>query len=121
MCAWPLTSGATSMTSETPSWPSDNSSALSDRIAITGMGVVSPIGQGIEAFWAGLINGVSGITTIERFPTHDFRVRRGGEIKQLVGLVVGDQSFPACRASQFLISAAAEALRMACLSERAAP
>ena len=40
---------------------------LDDQIAITGMGVVSPIGQGIEAFWAGLVNGVSGITTIERW------------------------------------------------------
>ena len=49
------------------------------------MGVVSPIGQGVEAFWAGLINGMSGITAIERFPTHDFRVCRGGEIKHLLG------------------------------------
>ena len=40
---------------------------LDDQIAITGMGVVSPIGQGIEAFWAGLVNGVSGITIIERW------------------------------------------------------
>ena len=53
-----------------------------DRIAITGIGVLSPIGQGIEAFWSGLINGVSGITAIERFPTQDLRVRRGGEVKQ---------------------------------------
>jgi len=40
---------------------------LDDQIAITGMGVVSPIGQGIEVFWAGLLNGVSGITTLERW------------------------------------------------------
>src|SRR5262245_62315282 len=95
-------SGAIAMTSETPGWPSNDRITPSDRIAITGMGVVSPIGQGVEAFWAGLINGVSGITTIERFPTHDLRVRRGGEIKQLVGWLVGDQPLPACRASQFL-------------------
>ena len=94
---------------------------MSDRIAITGMGVVSPIGQGVEAFWAGLIKGVSGITTIERFATHDLRVRRGGEIKQLVGLLVGDQPLPACRASQFLIYAAAEATRMAHLQDSTAP
>src|SRR5262249_58383202 len=121
MCQRPTTSGAISMTSGTHIWPSDDAIALSDRIAITGMGVVSPIGQGVEAFWAGLINGVSGITTIECFPTHDFRVRRGGEIKQLVSLLVGEQPLPACRASQFLISAAAEAMRMACLPDRAAP
>src|SRR5262247_2988009 len=103
------------MMSGTPHQPPD------DRIAITGMGVLSPIGEGVEAFWSGLINGVSGITTIERFPTHDLRVRRGGEIKQLVGWLVGDQPLPACRASQFLISAAAEAMRMARLQDRAAP
>src|SRR2546426_12333529 len=107
MWQWPLTSGAISMTSGIPSWPSDDSIAMSDRIAITGMGVVSPIGQGVEAFWAGLINGVSGITTIERFATHDLRVRRGGEIKQLVRLLVGDHPPPPRRASHCLIYARA--------------
>src|SRR5262247_2321101 len=121
MCYRPPTSGAISMTSGTHIWPSDDAIALSDRIALTGMGVVSPIGQGVEAFWAALINGISGITTIERFATHDFRVRRGGEIKQLSGVLVGDQPLPACRASQFLISAAAEATRMAHLADSAAP
>src|SRR5262245_56785708 len=109
------------MMSGTPSWPSDVSSALSDRIAITGMGVVSSIGQGLEAFWAGLVNGVSGITTIERFATHDLRVGRGGEIKQLGGLQECEQPLPVCRASQFLIYAAAEATRMARLHESPAP
>src|SRR5215510_5561454 len=95
------------MISGTPRQPRD------DRIAITGMGVLSPIGQGIEAFWSGLINGVSGITSIEGFPTHDLRVRRGGEIKQLRGTLARDDALPACRASQFLIYAATEALHMA--------
>src|SRR5262249_13889786 len=101
------------MTSGTPSWPSNDRITPSDRIAITGMGVVSPIGQGVEAFWAGLINGVSGITTIERFPTHDLRVRRGGEVKQLQGALGLERPLRACRASQFLIHAATEATRMA--------
>src|SRR5438874_3911662 len=91
-----------------------------DRIAITGMGVVSPIGQGVEAFWSGLINGVSGITTIERFPTHDLRVRCGGEVKQLRGTLGLARPLPACRASQFLIHAATEATGMARLPDAAA-
>ena len=102
------------MMSGMPRQPSD------DRIAITGMGVLSPIGQGVEAFWSGLINGVSGITTIERFPTHDLRVRRGGEVKQLRGTLGLERPLPACRASQFLIHAATEATRMARLSEAVA-
>ena len=89
------------------------------RIAITGMGVVSPIGQGIEAYWSGLINGVSGITSIEHFATHDLRVQRGGEIKKLLGTLRCDGSLPMSRAGQFLIYAAAEALHMAQLDEAA--
>ncbi|HEY5870515.1 MAG TPA: beta-ketoacyl-[acyl-carrier-protein] synthase family protein [Candidatus Tectomicrobia bacterium] len=89
-------------------------------IAITGMGVLSPIGQGVEAFWSSLLNGVSGITSIERFPTHDLRVRRGGEIKQTLDTPGLERPLPACRASQFLIHAATEATRMARLSEAAA-
>ncbi len=84
-----------------------------ERIAITGMGVVSPIGQGVEAFWAGLIRGVSGITAIEHFPTHDLRVCRGGEVKQLLGTLDCTRPLPACRTAQFLIHAATEALHMA--------
>lgn len=85
----------------------------SERIAITGMGVVSPIGQGVEAFWAGLLRGVSGISTIEGFPTHDMRVRRGGEVKHLHRTLPDARPLPPCRASQFLIHAATEALQMA--------
>jgi 3-oxoacyl-[acyl-carrier-protein] synthase II len=92
-----------------------------DRIAITGMGVVSPIGQGVEAYWSGLVQGCSGISQIERFSTHDMRVGRGGEIKKLSGVLPTPDLLPACRASQFLIYAASEALHMAHLSELRAP
>ena len=80
-----------------------------DAIAITGMGAVSPVGQGVEAYWAGLLGGVSGIAPIERFSTHDMRVSRGGEIKQFVMPSSHDRPLPACRASQFLIAAAGNA------------
>ena len=83
-----------------------------ERIAITGMGVVSPIGQGVGAFWSSLIGGVSGISDIERFDASDMRVRRGGEIKRLAEPPEGAQ-LPSCRASQFLICAALEAMHQA--------
>jgi 3-oxoacyl-[acyl-carrier-protein] synthase II len=89
----------------------------SDRIAITGMGVVSPVGQGVAAFWSGLTGGASGISAIERFDTSDMRVRRGGEIKCLAGLQPQGPPLPTCRASQFLIHAATEAMQQAGLSQ----
>jgi 3-oxoacyl-[acyl-carrier-protein] synthase II len=84
-----------------------------ERIAITGMGVVSPVGHGVTAFWSSLIGGISGISAIERFDTSDMRVRRGGEIKCLAGLPPDAPPLPTCRASQFLIHAALEAMRQA--------
>ncbi len=84
-----------------------------DRIAITGMGVVSPVGYGVAAFWSGLIRGVSGISAIERFDTSDMRVGRGGEIKCLPDLPLDAPPLSACRTSQFLIHAAIEAMQQA--------
>lgn len=85
-----------------------------DQIAITGMGVVSPIGQDVSSYWSGLVNGACGISRIERFSTDGLRVQNGGEIKALRELVGPAASpLPECRASQFLIAAASEALQMA--------
>ena len=42
-------------------------------VAISGAGVVTPIGQDLDAFWAGLVTGVSGISEIEGFPVADLR------------------------------------------------
>ena len=38
-------------------------------IAVTGMGVITSLGQGVQDNWAALTSGTSGIHTITRFPT----------------------------------------------------
>ncbi len=53
------------------------------RVAITGMGIVSPIGSGIERFWANLVAGRSGIGAITLFDASTFPVRIGGEVDDL--------------------------------------
>ena len=58
--------------------------ASRERIAIVAAGVVTPIGQDLDAYWSALVTGVSGISRIERFPVGDLRVARGGEIKKIV-------------------------------------
>jgi 3-oxoacyl-(acyl-carrier-protein) synthase len=79
--------------------------ARAERIAIVGAGVVTPIGQDLEAFWSALLTGVSGISQIERFPVADLRVGRGGEIKKL-HRVKSWARVPDCRATRLLVSAA---------------
>jgi 3-oxoacyl-[acyl-carrier-protein] synthase II len=50
------------------------------RVAVTGLGVVSPVGVGADAFWESLVAGRSGIAAIESFDTTAHRVRIAGEV-----------------------------------------
>lgn len=53
---------------------------MKGRAVITGIGVLSAIGQGKEAFWEALRRGASGVRPITLFDTAPFRVKNGGEI-----------------------------------------
>ena len=81
------------------------SAAPRPRIALVAAGVVTPVGQDVDAFWSSLLTGVDGISTIERFPVGDLRVGRGGEIKKLTR-VKDWAGVPECRATRMLVSAA---------------
>src|SRR5213083_3645107 len=39
------------------------------RVVVTGMGTINPLGKNVEEYWHGLIEGRSGASPIERFPT----------------------------------------------------
>jgi 3-oxoacyl-[acyl-carrier-protein] synthase II len=56
------------------------------RVAITGFGVVSPIGVGREAFWNSLEQGRSGIGRITRFDCTTFAVQLAGEVRETLDL-----------------------------------
>lgn len=51
------------------------------RVAVTGMGVISPIGNNIETYWTNLVEGVCGIDFIKAFPTDDLPSKVAGEVK----------------------------------------
>lgn len=51
------------------------------RVVVTGMGAVSPLGISMEDTWNNAINGVSGIANITKFDASSFDVRFGGEVK----------------------------------------
>lgn len=48
---------------------------------MTGLGVVSPVGNNVETFWKNLVDGVCGIDFIKQFPTDDLSVKIAGEVK----------------------------------------
>jgi len=54
---------------------------MSKRIVITGLGAVTPIGIGEEAYWHGLTSGTSGLGPITRFDPTGFDVKIAAEVK----------------------------------------
>ncbi|MCF7854184.1 MAG: beta-ketoacyl-[acyl-carrier-protein] synthase family protein [Candidatus Pacebacteria bacterium] len=80
-------------------------------IALTGMGIVSPVGTGVDAYWKALCDGVSGIDEITRFDTEGYRCTRAGEVHDWRL----PQSLHGCHAdadlaTQFVLKAVDEAL-----------
>ena len=51
------------------------------RVVITGLGAVTPVGIGVNNFWNSLLEGKSGISTIENMPLEGHTVTIAGEIK----------------------------------------
>lgn len=50
------------------------------RVVVTGVGVVSPIGIGKEAFWNALISGISGIGLVTHFDASSYPCRYAAEV-----------------------------------------
>ena len=51
------------------------------RVVITGLGCVTPLGVGREAFWGGLVRGESGVRRIEGFDVSASPVRIAGQVR----------------------------------------
>lgn len=51
------------------------------RIVVTGIGALTPIGNSLDAYWDGLINGISGADMITQFDASKFKTRFACEIK----------------------------------------
>lgn len=54
---------------------------MSKRVVITGMGVISPIGNNVDTFWRNLLDGACGIDFIQSIPTDELPVKIAGEVK----------------------------------------
>ncbi|WP_026518664.1 beta-ketoacyl-ACP synthase II [Butyrivibrio sp. MC2021] len=52
------------------------------RVVVTGMGVISPVGNDIDTFWNNLKNGVCGIDKISRFDASGLKVSLDAEVKE---------------------------------------
>jgi 3-oxoacyl-[acyl-carrier-protein] synthase II len=53
------------------------------RVVVTGLGIVSPVGNDVASAWDSILSGRSGIGAVARFDTTNFPTHFGGEIRQL--------------------------------------
>ena len=72
-------------------------------VAVTGLGIITSLGQGKDSNWDALVAGRSGIHRIERFPTHGLRTTIAGTVDYLF-----DRPFAAPELSEKLATIAAE-------------
>ncbi len=54
---------------------------MSRRVVVTGLGLISPVGNNVSDGWANLIAGQSGVASITKFDAADFSTRFAGEVK----------------------------------------
>ena len=82
------------------------------RVAITGMGAISPIGNNVKDMWAAMVEGRHGIGAITHFDTTPFKVKLAAEVKDFdPQAVLGGNEFKRYdRFIQFALAAADEAV-----------
>jgi 3-oxoacyl-[acyl-carrier-protein] synthase II len=86
-----------------------------NRVVVTGMGVISPIGNDVDTFWNSLKEKKSGIDFLTRFDTSAYKVKLAAQVQDFDPLAVMDAK-EAKRMelfSQYAVAAADEAIRQA--------
>ena len=84
---------------------------MSQRVAITGIGTITPIGIGVDGLWRGVRAGHSAIRTIARFDPSEFSSRVAGEVEfDPVDHMSPKQARRLDRYSQFALASAQMAL-----------
>ncbi|MBB6733577.1 beta-ketoacyl-ACP synthase II [Cohnella zeiphila] len=83
-----------------------------ERAVITGMGIVSPLGNEVEAFWRRLRSGESGVSLIDTFDTSRFKVKIAGLVRDFdaEGRFGRKDARRMDRFTQFAVAAAEQAM-----------
>ena len=81
------------------------------RVVITGMGAVTPVGIGVDTFFDNLTKGVCGVGPITRFDTKDYKVKLAAEVKDFDPEAAGIDRAQAKRSDLFAQYAMAAAMQ----------
>ncbi|MCR5060211.1 MAG: beta-ketoacyl-ACP synthase II [Saccharofermentans sp.] len=85
---------------------------MARRVVITGMGAITPLGNDVESFWAGLKKGKTAVAPITKFDTTDCKIKLAAEVKDFD--VTKYMDFKTAKRmegfSQYAVAAATEAV-----------
>lgn len=86
---------------------------MGNRVVITGLGAITPVGNDVDTFWNNIKNGVCGIDFIKGFDTENFKAKLAAEVKNFdpIEVLGRRQARRMDRFSQFAITAADEAIK----------
>ncbi len=89
-----------------------------ERVVITGMGVVTPLGSEVETFWSNLMQGRSGVEAIEAFDTAAYKTKIAGEVRDFdpAALLGAKEARKLDRFCLFALAAADQAMSQAGLN-----
>lgn len=83
-----------------------------NRVVITGLGLVTPIGTGVQKFWQAAANGENGVRPLKIFDPTEFRTKTGGEVLDFnpADFLTSQEIDRMGRSSQFAVAAAKMAI-----------
>ena len=79
------------------------------RVAVTGLGIISPVGNDVQTYWDSLVSGKCGIDVIRSFPLDDLPVKVAGEVKDFEPSAYGIEPALARKQDRFTLFAVAAA------------
>ncbi len=90
-----------------------------NRVVVTGLGAVTPLGVGVADFWQGLIEGRNGVAPVSRFDTTGYRSTLAAEVKNFEAEDYFERKLAKQleRFGQFALLAAREAFADSCLPD----
>jgi 3-oxoacyl-[acyl-carrier-protein] synthase II len=93
---------------------------ITERVVITGMGAVTPLGLSVQESWDGLVAGRSGISHITLFDASDLPIRIAGEVKgfDVTPYVDIKEARRMARASHLALAAGVQAMADAALGDQ---